>query len=459
MTSKYLTVSQLTQYIKLKFDRDPYLRRVFVKGEISNYNAKRRYKNQYFSLKDDRSLISAVIFSGKQNNIRFEIEEGMSVLATGWISVYERNGSYQLYIEDLQPDGIGALYLAYEQLKETLSKEGLFRPELKKEIPRFPKRIGVITSDSGAVIEDIRTTVKRRYPLAEIVLFPTLVQGEKAAADIVKSINELESTPGIDTAIIARGGGSFEDLFPFSNEAVVRAIHQMQTPIISSVGHETDTTLADLVADLRAPTPTAAAEQATPVLSDVLMQINQLQQRLYYVVRQQLNGANKQLSHLEQSPVFQRPERLYAPHVQQLDWLNNQLLQAAKNYFRDKSHRLAMTEQYLRPQKMKQRINYHQKDIDGLTERLQRAGRQLFGEKRRLYSEQVQALDLLSPLKILTRGYALPFSEDEKPLSSVSEMEEGQLIALQMEDGTAYTEVKSKAIGKYLIKDSLAEED
>ena len=442
MDSRYLTVSQLTQYIKQKFERDPYLKKVFVKGEISNYNAKRRYKNQYFSLKDDQALISAIIFQSRQSKIRFELEEGMSVLATGWVSVYEKSGNYQLYIDDLQPDGIGALYLAYEQLKEKLSKEGLFDFEHKKPIPRFPKRIGVITSHSGAVIEDIRTTVKRRFPLAQIVLFPTLVQGERAADDIVKNIKALESMSDIDTAIIARGGGSFEDLFPFNEEKVVRAIHDMRTPVISSVGHETDTTLADLVADLRAPTPTAAAEQATPVLRDLLMHLSQLEQRLVYLTDQRLQGLRKQLTRLEQSTVFQQPVRLYAPYIQRLDFLESHLVQACDKQLRQKIYRFELAEQSLKSEHLKQKIHYSKQYLNQMSERLNRSINLLLKNKKQNFIKAVHALDLLSPLKIVTRGYAIAFASDDRPVYSVHDVKKDDLLYVQLKDGEIQSRIE-----------------
>ncbi|MBT1019830.1 exodeoxyribonuclease VII large subunit, partial [Enterococcus faecium] len=278
MAQEYLTVTTLTKYLKRKFDADPYLERVYLTGEISNFRL-RANAHQYFSLKDDHAKISAIMFKGAFQKLRFQPKEGMKVLVVGRISLYEAGGSYQIYVEHMEPDGIGALYQELEERKEKLMKEGLFQGP-KKMLPRFPKRIAVLTSPSGAVIRDIITTVKRRYPIVQLVLFPTVVQGNQAADNVVRNIQRVEEMGNFDTMIIGRGGGSIEDLWPFNEERVARAIYQANTPVISSVGHETDTTIADLVADVRAATPTAAAELAVPVLSEELMRIQERQARL-----------------------------------------------------------------------------------------------------------------------------------------------------------------------------------
>jgi len=276
---KYLTVTQLTKYISAKFNHDPYLDRVFVTGELSNFRL-RSNSHQYFNLKDQGALIAAVMFKSQFSSIKFAPEEGMKVLVVGRVGTYEQRGTYQLYIEHMEPDGVGALHVAFEQLKQKLAAEGLFEFE-PKPIPRYPKKIAVVTSSKGAVIRDIITTVKRRYPIVELVVYPTVVQGDAAAPNIVANLARIEKDGSYDTIIIGRGGGSIEDLWPFNEEMVVRAIAACQTPVISSVGHETDTTLADFVADQRAATPTAAAEIATPVLAEEILRIGQLKQRLF----------------------------------------------------------------------------------------------------------------------------------------------------------------------------------
>ncbi|TXK90204.1 exodeoxyribonuclease VII large subunit, partial [Parageobacillus sp. SY1] len=256
---KYVTVGALTKYIKRKFEVDPHLRDLWIKGEISNFKYHSR-GHMYFTLKDEQARIQAVMFAGYNQYLSFRPEDGMKVLVRGEISVYEPSGNYQIYVKEMQPEGIGNLYLAYEQLKKRLEAEGLFSPEHKKPIPAFPRYIGVVTSPTGAAIRDIMTTIRRRYPIATVILFPTLVQGEQAAESIVRSIEKANELGYIDVLIVGRGGGSIEELWAFNEEIVARAIFASEVPIISAVGHETDFTIADFVADLRAPTPTGAAE-------------------------------------------------------------------------------------------------------------------------------------------------------------------------------------------------------
>ena len=279
----YLTVTALTKYIARKFTYDPYLERVYLVGEISNFRLRERH--QYFSIKDENAKIEAVMFQSNFSRIKFKPEDGMKVLVTGRIEVYEQTGKYQINIETMQPDGVGALYQAYEQLKAKLAQEGVFsRP--KRPLVKFPKRIAVITSPSGAVIRDIITTTRRRYPIVQLVLFPAEVQGEYAKDSLVGRLKEVNARGDFDTIIIGRGGGSIEDLWPFNEEEVARAIAASKIPVISSVGHETDTTLSDLAADVRAATPTAAAELATPVLADEILKLKDYQVRL----AQAMNG-------------------------------------------------------------------------------------------------------------------------------------------------------------------------
>ncbi len=259
--ANYLTITQLSKYLKYKFDEDVYLKKIYLKGEISNFKAHTR-GHYYFTLKDENSRIAAVMFSFNNKNLKFVPNDGMKVLVTGKIDVYASSGSYQIYVEDMVPDGIGILYAKFEELKKKLSEEGLFDKEKKQKIRRVPEVIGIVTSPTGAAIKDILTTIKRRYPICKTILFPALVQGEEASNDIVNKIklaNSLKDTYHIDTLIVGRGGGSLEDLWPFNEENVARAIYESDIPVISAVGHEIDVTISDFVADLRAPTPTAAA--------------------------------------------------------------------------------------------------------------------------------------------------------------------------------------------------------
>ena len=278
MNPNYITVTQLTKYIKYKIDNDVNLDTVYLKGEISNFKAHTR-GHFYFTIKDENSRINAVMFSSSASKIKFVPTDGMKILVTGKISVYEATGGYQIYVNEMLEDGVGNLYIAFEQLKKKLEQEGLFDPAKKKKIPKIPTTIGIITAPTGAAIKDILSTIKRRWPLAKTILFPSLVQGEEAASDIVRNIN-IAKDYDLDVLIIGRGGGSIEDLWPFNEEIVARAIYDLDIPTISAVGHEIDFTIADFVADLRAPTPTGAAEMAVPNINDVINYLKQLDDTL-----------------------------------------------------------------------------------------------------------------------------------------------------------------------------------
>lgn len=437
---QYLTVSQLTKYISRKFEHDPYLDRVYLKGEISNYNPRRK-GHQYFNLKDEQAIISAVLFAGSARKVKFQPEDGMSVIVQGRVGVYERGGNYQIIIDAMEPDGLGALYLAYEQTKEKLSKEGLFSPELKQPITTYPKRIGVITSSSGAVIQDILTTVKRRFPIAEIVLFPTVVQGEKSADSIVENIKRAEAKENIDTIIIGRGGGSFEDLFSFNEEKVVRAIAEAKTPVISSVGHETDTTLTDLVADLRAPTPTAAAELAVPVLTDELLKLEEYSQRLTRAFQAKLQYLSGQLAKVSDSVIFRQPQRLYDGYMQNVDQLENKLLNEMDRTLRDYKQAVEITNQRLKSYPIKQFLKEKEVNVDHLTQKLAQELRDYLQKKQFRVKQSIQALEHLSPLKTLARGYAVVENETGV-VRSVEEVSAGDAVRIRMNDGQLETVVE-----------------
>ena len=285
--NKYITVTQLNRYLKYKIDNDPNLGIVFLKGEISNFKNHTR-GHFYFTLKDDTSRINAIMFQGNASKMKFLPVDGMKVLVTGRVSVYEASGAYQIYVDSMLEDGVGSLYLAFLQLKEKLEKEGLFKNEHKRVIPKIPQRIGIITAPTGAAIKDILSTIKRRFPLVETILFPALVQGENAKDDIVKKI-KIANTYDLDVLIVGRGGGSIEDLWPFNEEIVARAIYESKIPIISAVGHEIDFTIADFVADKRAPTPTGAAEMAVPDKTDIQSYLNQINIRLEKAIYNKIN--------------------------------------------------------------------------------------------------------------------------------------------------------------------------
>lgn len=413
MKTEYLTVSQLTRYIHRKFTHDPYLQEVYLRGEISNYNSRRNYQNQYFKLKDEASSIQAIMFKNVSQRVEFDLEEGMSVLVRGRVDVYEPYGTYQIYIEDIQPDGIGALFYAYQQTKERLKKEGLFNAEHKKRIPTFPKKIGVITSASGAVIKDIQTTVARRYPIAELLLFPALVQGKRAADDLVKKLKQVAARSDIDTLIIARGGGSFEDLYPFSEEKVVRQIFAMYVPIIAAIGHETDTVLGELVADLRAPTPTAAAEMATPVLNEVFEQLDRLRRQLERSLFQQIDQLKNSLVKLQSSYIFQQPKRLYDTYLQRYDLATGRLEERMHYVMQNKSQEaFNINERFLRLLKQYPIHEQHQ-SINQLQRAIERAAKDILKEKNNQWDHYTKSLQLLSPYQVLDRGYTLVTQNDQ----------------------------------------------
>lgn len=446
--SKYLTVSQLTKYLKLKFDRDPYLQTVYLTGELSNFRL--RSGHQYFSLKDDQAVIDAVMFRSQFSKVKFTPEEGMKLCVTGHVGLYERSGRYQIYIDTMEPDGVGSLYLAFEQLKKKLNAEGLFsRP--KKVVPLFPRRIAVVTSLNGAVIRDINTTVRRRYPIAQVVLFPTVVQGEKAAADIARQIKRAGERGDFDTLIIGRGGGSIEDLWPFNEEVVARAIADCPLPVISSVGHETDTTIADLVADQRAATPTAAAELATPQrLDNTLMLISDFQQRLYNTMRAQIDFEKKQLAKLTGSYIFQQPTRLYENYAQKVDQLTQQLRQQQERRLTNAANDVAQVYNRLLAYNPQRLVDQERLTVQQLAARLQTAAQ----SKTQQTAQQLQALTKqlhsLDPLKIMERGYTY-VTRNGKVVNQAAQLNTGEPLILHFADGevtVTITDIKEKKNGK-----------
>lgn len=440
MDEKYLTVSQLTKYVKRKFDQDPYLERVFLTGEISNFNRNRKNSHQYFSLKDDRAKISAMMFYQAFRKLKFQPEEGMSVLVVGRLSVYEKTGNYQIYIEHMEPDGIGALYQAYEESKKKLTAEGLFDASKKKLLEKFPKRIGIITSQSGAVIRDIITTVKRRYPIVELVLFPTYVQGEKAADSIVKSIEMAERKSDLDTLIVARGGGSFEDLWPFNEEKVVRSIAAANIPVISSVGHETDTTLSDLAADIRAATPTAAAELAVPVLTEEVIKIEQQEHRLIRAYQNKLNGLSERLARVQKSYIFRQPQRLYEGYAQNVDQLQQQSIRQMREHIVAKNQDFALLRQRLKAVEPTKIIEKNIQDSERLEAQLKQVTQRLINDYNKQVDHVIQSLEHLSPLKILGRGYSYA-KKDNEVLKEASTLSLGDEVYVQLHEGSFIAEV------------------
>ena len=339
MNEKYLKISEINNYIKSLVDNDFFLNRVYLKGEISNFKNHTR-GHLYFTLKDEESRISAVMFSSSASKLLFTPEDGMNVLVTGRISCYPAAGTYQIYVEKMEQDGVGNLYVLFEQLKEKLSKEGLFREEHKLQIPKYPNKIGIITAPTGAAIKDILSTIKRRYPLCETILFPALVQGDDAKDDIVKQIKKAEKFD-LDVLIIGRGGGSIEDLWAFNEECVARAIYDCKIPTISAVGHEIDYTISDFVADLRAPTPTGAAEMAVPTIMEMDNAIKNYQIRLNKAIKNLVNQKFILLRNLKNSYVLKNPLSLYEVKEQKLDSLIDRLNNSYKNLIHLKDIKLS----------------------------------------------------------------------------------------------------------------------
>ena len=438
--TEYLSVSQLTKYLKLKFDRDPYLERVYLTGEVSNF--RRRPTHQYFSLKDEKAVIQATIWGGIYKKLGFELEEGMKINLIGRVQLYEPSGSYSIVIEKAQPDGVGALAIRFEQLKKALAQEGLFNPEWKQVLPQFVQKIGVITSPSGAVIKDIITTVSRRFPGVEIVLYPTKVQGEGAAQEVAANIQAANQREDLDVLIVGRGGGSIEDLWAFNEEIVVRAIFESRIPIISSVGHETDTTLADFVADRRAATPTAAAELATPVTkSDILAWISERENRAYQAALRVIKQRQERLEKSSKSVIFRQPERLYDGYLQKLDGLTTHLQTAMRQTYRENLNTERILSQRLRSLDLQGRLI-------SLREKIQQQERLLRSNMANCYDQKVakadkliEALVMLDTSRIVARGYAM-VEQGGHVIDSVTKIDEKEALTIRMRDGQVHVEVK-----------------
>ena len=437
---KYLSVTTLTKYLKMKFDKDPYLERVYLTGQVSNF--RKRPTHQYFSLKDDRAVIQATIWSGIYQKLGFDLEEGMKINVVGRVQVYEPSGSYSIIIEKAEPDGVGALAIQFEQLKKKLAEEGLFQERFKQSLPQFSKKIGVVTSRSGAVIQDIITTVSRRFPGVEIVLYPTKVQGEGAAEEIARNITRANERDDLDVLIIGRGGGSIEDLWAFNEEIVVRAIFESRLPIISSVGHETDVTLADFVADKRAATPTAAAELATPVTKlDLLTYLQNQEKRMTTAVKHTLSKKKEALRILSQSVIFRQPERLYDGYLQRLDQLQLRLKQGLnaelvrnQQKVQEQVHRLEQLSPTIK-------IQHYQDRIQQLKKLLRSQMAVTYDAKVAEVKRLSEALLMLDTSRIVARGYAI-VKKEEVVVASAKDLKENDQVSLLMRDGQVELEVK-----------------
>ena len=417
MDKEYLKISELNNYIKSLLDKDTFLNKIYLKGEISNFKNHTR-GHLYFTLKDDTSRISAVMFQSSAVKLTFVPEDGMNVLVSGRISAYPAQGSYQIYVETMEPDGLGALYIEYEKLKKKLAAKGLFANEHKVPIPKFPERVGVITAPTGAAVKDIMSTIKRRYPMCEAILFPCLVQGKDAAPDIVRQIKRADAY-GVDTIIVGRGGGSIEDLWAFNEEIVAQAIYDCVTPIISAVGHEIDWTIADFVADLRAPTPTGAAEMAVPTVIDIKTLIDNYKIRLNKNIKNMVNTKFIKLRSLKQSFILKNPMSMYEVKEQKLDTLIETINKDIKNIINDKENKL---------NKIKLSVvlqNPHN----------------LIKDKKIKFDLLVNTLKLVNPLGILDKGYSL-VEVNNKIIKSSNDVKVSDMLSIRLHEGSIKAEVK-----------------
>jgi exodeoxyribonuclease VII, large subunit len=419
MEREYLKISDLNNYIKRVLDEDVFLNKVYLKGEISNFKNHTR-GHLYFTLKDDLSRLNAVMFYGNASKLTFTPEDGMNVLVEGRISAYPASGSYQIYVDKMEPDGLGALYIEYEKLKKKLASEGLFDNNHKKAIPRFPEKIGVVTASTGAAVKDIMSTIKRRYPICEAILFPCLVQGTYASNDIVRQIKRADEF-GVDTIIVGRGGGSIEDLWAFNEENVAHAIYECKTPIISAVGHEIDWTIADFVADLRAPTPTGAAEMAVPTIVDVNTILNNYKIRLNKNIKNMVNTKFIKWRSLKNSFILKNPMTMYEMKEQKLDTLLEYLNKDIKTILQNneiKLNNLKMSYVLQNPMS-------------------------LIDKKKNDYTLLINTLKLVNPLGILKKGYSLTTVND-KVVKSNKDVNIDDIINVKLHDGA----IKAKVVEK-----------
>lgn len=392
-----LSVSQLNRYIKMNFDADENLANIFISGEISNFTNHYRTGHLYFTLKDDSAAVRAVMFNSSAKRLKFMPEDGMKVIARGRVSVYEASGQYQLYVDDMQPDGVGALNLAYEQLKEKLQKEGLFSELHKKPLPPYPEKVGVITSPTGAAVRDIINVLGRRFPYAEIVFCPVLVQGEGAHLQLTDAVNLFNSERTADVIIIGRGGGSIEDLWEFNDEGLARAVYNSEIPVISAVGHETDFTICDFVADMRAPTPSAAAELAVPDANELQYALSALKNRMFLNVSSGIADRRSRLEYLTSKGALKSPDEMLSNRSQRLDTAFSKMLSSYEN-----------------------RI----------------------GGKKVEFISAATALSKLDPMSVLMRGFAFVSDKNGKNVYSSQALAKGDKINVRFHDGSAVCEVK-----------------
>ena len=462
MEEKTFTVSEINSYLKKKMNFDPKLKNIYIKGEISNYNS---YPNShsYFTLKDETSQIPAVMFkSSKDRFLKFTPENGMKVIVKGSIEVYHKEGKYQLNARRITEDGLGDLHVAFEQLKKELKRMGLFEESHKKKIPKYPNRIGVVTAQTGAAIRDIITTIKRRYPICEILVFSTLVQGNQAAPQIARQIKHAQKF-NLDTLIVGRGGGSIEDLWPFNEREVSQAIYDCEIPVISAVGHEIDFTIADFVADKRAATPTAAAEIAVPNINEVKDNVKQLNRRANKSINDKITMNRTILDNISKKNILKNPESIYEIKMMSLNNLVDKLTFSSKNIVDKNKNRLIRLESSTILKNPEPIYNYKRIDLNNLVYKLNFSATRIVNENRNklfkienshilknpeeiikdkkdAYLKNFNKLEVLNPLLTLKRGYAIAKTED-KVISSSKDVKVGDKVDIELEDGTINTKV------------------
>lgn len=439
MNTKYFTITALNKAIKNMFEEKLELQNIHLKGEISNYKRHTR-GHLYFTLKDETSQLSAIMFSMNAKNLNFEPADGMKVLVTGKVTVYETSGTYQIYVNEMQQDGLGNLYLEFEKLKKKLEQEGLFKKEHKKPIPKYPLKIGIITAPTGAAIRDILSTIKRRFPICETILFPSLVQGADAKDDIVKNI-ELANTYPLDVIILGRGGGSIEDLWAFNEEIVARSIYDSKIPIISGVGHEIDFTISDFVADLRAPTPTGAAEMAVPNMIDVKNMLNQYQIRLQKDIYNKIELSTKKLDSLKNNYLLKNPMSLYEKMEQHFDHLYEKLISAIKINISLNNERLLKIKSsfiFKNPRLLFADKAYNYND---LINKLKVNITKILESKENTYINLLSKVEILNPITTIKRGYTIT-KINNKVIKNINDIKKNDIIETTIFNGKIESVVK-----------------
>ncbi|WP_028043740.1 exodeoxyribonuclease VII large subunit [Candidatus Stoquefichus massiliensis] len=416
MEKRYITVFALNKYIKAKMNKDSALQDIYIKGEISNYRP-HPSGHLYFTLKDEHSRISAVMFASQTHRLEFQIENGMQVFIHASVSVYEVSGQYQLYVQSIQQDGVGQLYLKFETLKKKLSQEGLFDVKHKKRIPEFPRSIAILSAKQGAAVQDVVRTIHLRFPFTKVIVFPIPVQGQNAYLKIIETLKQVDEL-GFDTIILARGGGSIEDLWNFNEESLARCVFTCQTPIISGIGHETDFTICDFVSDCRCATPTAAAMEATPDQNEMRKHCENLKKQLVYKMNHYLTFHQNYLVRLQKTYYLTKPEALYSNEILRLTQLQDQLTYQFKMF----------------DMRIYQQLKDYQLELKQVTDILIKT-------KEHQLQKMIVNLDALSPLKVMQRGYTL-IKKENQVIKSSQDIHKGEMIDVQFYDGIKKAEVK-----------------